>query len=653
MADYDRKLPLAPLSSSLRALSEQAVRELAAENSGLWVTRGEKDETVHLHFGNDGWRRQTQVEPRLRSVAVNCRTASFTLDLPSKQYREEWTLKLQRSRPGTKVTVVQFPWHISPENEAESIPKIETWLRRVDVAAAVLKREAPENWMLTKAEFPENHYLTRRRLRGGTVEIGFDLQKLNSDFSSGYRNFRIRVSKDGRIRVLGDADGRRLHWKTSEEWIRPTRMYERLRIAAIREALTMLDPELVEKTERVAPAIETYQLVHSSIGFRQLIDTAPLIAQRLAQLAKEGKLADGSRSDTRHNRSMRRMNEMMEHPLRELITAATISRQRWWRQSSETRFPKGESEFDPAPASLVAYVRHPLSEIAESGRKYGDLFGHSTIEFLKAANTDRVRNLRDPKAWALVRSSLNYEKVLAQKVFQNPEAAERAIEEYFPANIRELFEEDDIDITGRVLREMSDYLHRDREASQITAQAAQRPELLPSFRRLSVESKEWHRELRHRAIQEVKDVTVDDGQIFAPCSLDGLKIGRYRLLQLRTSRALNLEGRRMGHCVGGGYYAEKCLKGNSVIFSVEMEMEPGEWTGVATLELSKNYSRLQLQGRDSFLLGKDFRLKLDALLLKRKPRKPYMSRAEWLVAQAKRREARKVKLQEKAAAALS
>jgi PcfJ-like protein len=646
------------LKPSLRPLAEAALRQLVepvrardGADGTLDIKRWNQEGVPSLEVHN--WRRSHGSEAGLHidRLEVAGGRADITLRGPADErgYGSTFRLHLRRSRPGTAVSLTKDRYDNWPSAE-KSNELIANWLRRLESEAGRIRTEPAVSWNLSRLENPAAHYIERRDLRGGTVELSIDKERLEADWPpdrwhrNGYRypSLRVRIHSDSRVVVHGDADLLRLNWGENPK----PDIYSRLRASVLAQVIDLLPADLLQRTRGIHASLETYNLVQSSLGFRQLYDNAPLVAVQLAELARYGQLVDAYGSRSRRKRSYARVHAMVERPLRELVTAATIRRRRW-RSSAPTHFPGDQTEFDQAAASLVAYVRHPLPELLELDTDHGvyadegvywgrrGALREEFVEFLKKANVDRVRELTDPKSWGLVRKAVATRAVLGHKVLENPSAALRAVQTYLPPNIYDLYEGDGGDVADDVLRQVDDYLRRDEQAEALLSDADENPALLPSFRKLCVASKLWHRELRHQQLDEAALEMANDTAEFTPSPLDGLVIERYRLRQLSTDSSLRREGSRMRHCVGS--YGSRCVRGESIIFSVETMVGDGEWDGVATMELDKNHRIRQLYGPRDRRVKNEFRDLLQKAVNDNKPKKSYVSREQWQRTKSKQR----------------
>jgi PcfJ-like protein len=646
-----RRWRLGVVESSLRPVAEAAIREIAEpvraedpnETFGLEGDYAERETpALRVHRYRDDGRQTSDLHPW--DISFRGDRAEIDLVMPDPKLDDlNIAIDIQRTRSGATAFVrsVERGYHSVPFDGATRARAV-AWLKRLELAAKVVEAEPVESWNLDRLENPGAHYIRRKSLRGGGVELSIDTEQLTADWPplvysywnrkrQRHRELRIRINPDGRVAVYGDRAALRERWdaEPSDDF------HSRLRSAMLAQVLELLPPELVELTGNIHPSLETYKLIHSNVGFRQMCGTAPLVAMELLALARSGRLVDERRSDARRNHSFARIATLVERPLREVVTAATVPRPgySYRRNWSRTYIPSGE--LDPASASLVAYVRHPIAELTESPGAWEQLLLTNMVEFLKQANVDRVRELADPKSWELVRSAVSGYRsstVLAHKVLENPQAARRAIDGYFAPHIRDLYAEDEAGVDEDVLGEVTDYLRRDPEAEELLDRAQEDPTLLPSFRKLCVASKLWHRELRHQQLDQAALEMKDDTSDFTPSPLDGLSIDRYRLRQLRSNNALQSEGERMGHCVGS--YGWRCVRGESIIFSVEAAVGDDQWDGVATMELDRDYKIRQLYGPHDRRMKTEFHDLLQKAIDGKAPKKPYLSREAWAQAQS-------------------
>ena len=534
------------------------------------------------------------------------------------QSQTDVTLLLRSRQGGTDVRIahVRKDWRDAPLEAGR--PLVGQWLGSVAAACTAL----PGPSLTDKLLHPERYYITHRTLRGGRHEVAVDVAALDHDWPGGYwrdgyQRLRMSVAPDGHVAITGDKEARAGRWdRTPGNDLRSA-----LRSALLKDVLGRLDPELVALTEQVFPSLQVYNLIQAEPRFRQLAQTAPLLARRLVEEARQGHLVRrqwGSRSDTRRTQSFARIPEMLGRPLKELTGACAARRTSW-------SIP--EDEWEPASPAVVAYARKPIAELTNDPSTDGrTLLGFFMVQFLAAANVDRVRNLDNPRHWDLIRKAVSVNQVIGAAVFANPSAAERAIADYFPPHIHDLYERERVSPEKAVFDEIHDYLYQLRQEDASRELPVGIAEL--SFKRLCVASKAWHREIRLRDMeQELADLPGDE-QAFAPTRLDGLVAGQFRLRQLRTPKALRSEGARMHHCVGS--YAQRCLRGESVIFSVELLGADGSAEPIATMELTRSYAVRQLYGPHDAPVRINVRREIEAAIRKHKARKPYPSAADYL-----------------------
>lgn len=72
-------------------------------------------------------------------------------------------------------------------------------------------------------------------------------------------------------------------------------------------------------------------------------------------------------------------------------------------------------------------------------------------------------------------------------------------------------------------------------------------------------------------------------------------LGHWMVEQIKSSKRLIKEGQALKHCVGG--YVDRCVNGNSFIFTLGFDTQYGVFQKLLTIEVSPNYTITQVRGK--------------------------------------------------------
>ena len=558
---------------SVPTTSDQGI-SLQADNGGI-------EERVH----DSGY--DPDLQAALNSMAVKGQTGRFSVDIRNADARViHVDARVERSGGVTRLALVGMTSDtVEPATlDAVGEQHLADWVQSVDAAAAVVARTPKAEWNTTKLRHPEDYYITEAPTRAGGTELRLDVAKVRADWPQNgfgddnqYRALRITVGSDGTITTKGDPSVPRAHWNR----MGGTYLYEHLRAAMVHRAIAIAPADVVAATEKLDPNLRTYSVMQSSPEFRTLATSIPLVAIKLNSDARHGNLVRGTRKDVRAKRSFNRIPEMAQHPLAELVTAATIERPEWK--------DLGPEEFTPASPALVEYVRHPIAELASGNdlQRPENLLDRSVVTFLSTrGDAAQVSALHDPKMWGLVRYAIggyNW-SVLGEKLLEDPQAARSAIDSYGSTALLDIYDREN-NAGEDVIHDVAQYMTRTKSARSLTERAEEHPELLPSFVDLATRSQKWHQQLRRREAPAL-DREINEEKAFAPSGADGVRVGDLRLVQLRTHEELWDNDHRMGVSMYHGWDSEN---GRAIVFAVERPAGKG-WEQVATLELDDRYT---------------------------------------------------------------
>lgn len=366
---------------------------------------------------------------------------------------------------------------------------------------------------------------------------------------------------------------------------RMVRIASSLHNAVWRRALPLLDARALRQARAVGGDLAFYNLLVQCSRLQQLIEVAPLagIMARLVFLS-------GVRSADEFEELCLAHRMPLKDALRNLYNAIRAG-----ERSPAARIRRaieGPSPFRCDNRGMVAQVSPGFVALARAARanplffpfrahfQVAEQLGH-LVHNQVHLDPNRMRALRDPSDWRFLHYVLAAKPSteILQAVLRDVRAARMATLRYFPpAESRVRL----ADQTAALLSDIRDTVKAYMGGSTRGY----------SFVRLSEICKEYHKELRRDNHQRAIIAAEESNVAFPQPAFTQAQIGPLRLEWLPDSKGLAQEGEVLSHCVGG--YTEACSSGRSIIYAVRSaEGEP-----VATLEVDRSYSVVQLRGRN-------------------------------------------------------